>query len=149
MANEVTDITDLENQIKSIIVKEFNSQLNYSFSDDYFNIKYIPGKIDSDCAFELTTDRSDDYLNLTVYVKFGFDQGFDKFVFWHRTNYSINLNDMCFIVNLTLSEELNPAIHKKVNNPVFKQAVLNTVVDKLLYEDGSRILAEDGSFLLN
>jgi hypothetical protein len=149
MANNVTDITDLENQIKDLIVTEFNTQLNYSFTSDYFNIKYIPGKIDSDCAFELDTVRTDDYLNITVYVQFGFNQGFNKFVLSHRTNYSLNLNDMCFIVNLTLSQDMNPSLYKKVSDTVFKQTVLATIQDKLLFEDGGRILAEDGSYLLN
>jgi hypothetical protein len=149
MANDVTNITDLENQIKDLIVTEFNAQHNYSFSPDYFNIKYIPGKNDSDCAFELDTERTDDYLNITVYAKFGFNQGFDQFVFWHRANHGLNLNDMCFIVNLTLSQDMNPSLYKKVSNPVFKQTVLATIQDKLLLEDGGRILAEDGSYLLN
>jgi hypothetical protein len=132
--------------VKVLVLSTFNNQFGKHLNDNDFNIICIPKKQDFPIAFEIYTNRTDDFLRLRVYLQIGKSD--------YLQTFKLEVNPPFH--NSTVEDEVWVTLGSidvyHLESRYLKEEYLYNCPEQtssiILTEDGFPILSEDGSYVL-
>jgi hypothetical protein len=140
-------MSEMKSFIKTLVVNAYNSQRSKTMLSSDFDVKAIQKNQNSDCAFEVFTQREDDWLRLRIYATFSSVNLIGPFRVEEEEDIAhTGSGDEVLVADAFLDKEFFYNDNNYIRRLVEVEGM--NIGDALLLESGEPFLLEDGTTLL-